>query len=153
MKRLEEAALGVAVIMTMLAAVLPAVVADARRGLSRPAAAAARPAAPEDSLDLAFQAAERGYRELVLAPEAWSLVQLGRPPRGFDLDAAFPAPGGGLYAVRLSSGPLPGQVTITGVARAGGGETRAVRAVYDYFPNSSVREVSCRWDAGAPSCP
>jgi hypothetical protein len=147
MKRREDAALGAALIMTMLAAVLPSVVADARRGAARPAAPSA------DALGLAYQAAERGYRELVLEPDAWRQVQLGRPPAGFDLDSAFPAAGGALYAVRLSSGPLPGQVTITGVARAGGGQTRAVRAVYDYFPNSSVREVACRWDSGAPRCP
>ena len=104
-------------------------------------------------LGTAVEAAARGYRELVISPGAWNGVQLGTAPHGFDLDAVYDDVPAGRYAVRLASGPLPGQVTITGVARERrSGLVRSVRVVYDYFPNSSLREADCSWDA-APSCP
>jgi hypothetical protein len=150
MKQAKTTLLGVSIIMLMMAAVIPAVILNAARAVE---AEGVEPPAEERALALAQKAAARGYRELVLSPGAWNGVQLGTAPHGFDLDAVYDDVPAGRYAVRLASGPLPGQVTITGVARERrSGLVRSVRVVYDYFPNSSLREADCSWDA-APSCP
>lgn len=149
-RRLPTTVLGVSLILLMLAAIIPAAIMNAARPVE---AGGIAPPPEEIALALAQQAAEKGYRELVLTPDAWNGVQLGAAPRGFDLDRVYDDEPGGRYAVRLASGPLPGQVTITGIARAEpSGTVRAVRVVYDYFPNSSLREVRCGWERG-PACP
>lgn len=159
MKRISATVLGVSIIMLMMAAAVPAVVLDAARApMPPPAPAAARPEPARRlerrALSLARAAAAAGYRELVLTPGTWESVQLGAAPEGYDLDSVYGDRPDGRYAVRLASGPLPGQVTITGVGREDhSGLVRAVRVVYDYFPNSSLREVECRWNDPAPHCP
>jgi len=160
MKGVKSAAAGVGLIMAMMAAVVPAVVVDARRGAARreaPApteAAAPAPAPAADPSLLVRRAVEKGLIELADQSDLWNRVQAGDAPPGFRFDAVYRDPDlGGDYAVLLSSGPLFGQVPITGVARGSTSQVRALRAVYDYFPSASLRDVDCRWDGASPRCP
>lgn len=158
MKRVSTTVLGVSIIMLMMAAAAVTVVLDAARASVPPAPAAARPEPTprleHRALSLARAAAAAGYRELVLTPGTWESVQLGAAPEGYNLDSIYGDRPEGRYAVRLASGPQPGQVTIVGVAREDqSGLVRAVKVVYERFSDSSLREIECRWDGLAPRCP
>lgn len=145
---MKTTVIGGLAILTMAAAVALTVIHD----LDREAQAADVAPSAARALAVAQLATEQGLDQLARVPGVWTAVQNGRPPKGYDLDAAFSDEPSTRYAVRLSPGPGAGQVTITGVGQdLHAGAIRGMTVVYELAPEGSAKSVSCRWDF-TPAC-
>jgi Tfp pilus assembly protein PilX len=83
------------------------------------------------AFQLAEGAVERAHQQIILSTSSWTSLQAGTPISGLNFDVVYSDIPGGTYAMKVSSGPGTGTLTIWGVGRdSSSNEVRAVIAVY-----------------------
>jgi len=86
------------------------------------------------AFNLAEAAVDRGYWKIKSSTITLQEILDGGVISGYDYDATYDDVAGGSYRIRIASGPLEDQITITGEGKAKIGvdkfETRAIEAIY-----------------------
>jgi len=83
------------------------------------------------AFNLAEAAVERGYWKVKSSTSTFESVMNGTTLSGYNFDTVYNDIQGGSYRIKISSGPLPRQITITGEGKdSSTKERRAVKVIY-----------------------
>jgi len=125
--RKAQVLLGVIVLLVVLAIIIPTMV----KYVQHEAKWSVKQGQNTNAFQLAEAAVDRGYQKIAESTATWQAVKTGVVQTGFNFDTAYSDIEGGAYAIKLSSGPQSGEVTILAVGRDKMlRETRALKVVY-----------------------
>ena len=125
--RKAQVLLGVIVLLVVLAIIIPTMV----KYVQHEAKWSVKQGQNTNAFQLAEAAVDRGYQKIAESTSTWQAVKTGVVQAGFDFDTSYSDIEGGTYAIKLSSGPQSGEVTILAVGRDKMlRETRALKVVY-----------------------